>query len=358
MYKTNRHFNQSYKEQTMKRLLAISPLLFLLVAVGGCDSGNSKTKSMEQLHRERGVPVRVEVISNVTQAGAYSCHAVLEGGRESTASALVADRVEQIKYRVGDHVNKNAVVVTFPTDNPAASYHQAKVAFEHSRTTLERMTSLYESGGISLQELDNVRTQHRVSEANWNAAREAINVDAPITGIITRINVRESQNVKPDDALFTVGDTRTLRARLLVTEANAGLMRVGDPAEAEYAGKTLKGRIVQVDRSMDSKKQAYGVMVEFSNPGNTVASGSNAQVRIPVENTGTRLMLARKDVQRQDDEYYVFVVSGDDAVRKPVSIGSSIGTSVEILDGLQAGDTLITASQMLLEDGSRIRIVD
>ena len=269
--------------------------------------------------------------------------------RRSTAP----DRVVRHAWSVGDLViwdNLGAL-------HRACEFDRTQPRRMH-RTTLERMTSLHESGGISLQELDNVRTQHRVSEANFKAAREAINVDAPISGVITRINVRASQNVKPGDALFTVADTRTLRTRLLVTESSARRMRVGDAAEAVYAGQTLEGRIVQVDRSMDSKKQAYGVMVEFQNPGGRVASGSNAEVRILNDSGTEQLMLHRKDVQRNDDEHYVFVARNGFAVRTPVRIGASIGTSVEILDGLRAGDSLITASQMLLDDGSRIRIVD
>lgn len=342
----------------MKHYALLPVLLAAVLVQTGCDKGNSSPSSMEELHRKNGVPVRVEVIGQHAQAADMRWNAVLSGGEESTASAMVSDRVARIEYKVGDRVAGDAVVVRFPADNPAANYNQARVTFEHARTTLSRMESLYKSGGISQQELDNVRTQFQVAEANWKATREAVNVEAPISGVITRINVTESQNVKAGDPLFTVADTRTLRARLLVTESVARLLAVGDEASAEYRGTMLKGRVAQVDRSMESKKQAYGVILEFANPGKTVASGSNALIRVLPRKEGNVVMIERKDLQRENDDYYVFVAQEKKAVRRPVTIGASIDTRVEILTGLAKGDRLITASQMMLEDGSAIRVVE
>ena len=84
----------------------------------------------------------------------------MSGIKESNASAMVSDKVDKIHYRVGDKVRKDAVVVSFPTDNPAAHYYKAKVGFEHAQATLKRMQKLHENGGISLQDYENTRTHY------------------------------------------------------------------------------------------------------------------------------------------------------------------------------------------------------
>ena len=66
------------------------------------------------------------------------------------------------------------------------------------------MSSLYKSKGISQQEYDNARTSYENAKANWNNVNEMVNVKAPISGLITRLDVQKTDNVKAGDILFAV----------------------------------------------------------------------------------------------------------------------------------------------------------
>ena len=69
--------------------------------------------------------------------------------------------MESVKYSVGDWVDKDTVVVTFPKDNPSANYYQAKTVYENLEATYKRMSNLYNSKGISKQDYDNAKTAYR-----------------------------------------------------------------------------------------------------------------------------------------------------------------------------------------------------
>ena len=197
-----------------KALLLISSLGIIVQFFAGCTGKKQDAKSMEQLYKENGVPVKVKTVVDRPFTTEHVFHAVLTGIKESTAGAAVADKVEKIHFKVGDRVEKDQVVISFPIDNPAAQYNQAKVAFEHAKSTLQRMKNLYENGGISLQEYENTKTQFQVTKANWQAVQQSVKVKAPISGIITQIDVQESDNVRREDKLFTVSQTHRLKARL------------------------------------------------------------------------------------------------------------------------------------------------
>ena len=343
----------------MRRLFVlVGCLLMLGVVISGCSSADSEAKSMEQLHQEKGVPVRVERIEIKPMIVEYAYHAVLSGIQESHASALVSDRVEKIYYAVGEYINKDDVVLSFPTDNPAAQYYQAKGNFEHAETTLKRMENLYESGGISLQDLDGVRAQYKVAQANWDAVRQSVKVKAPICGILTSLDVHESDNVQPGDVLFTVSQTKKLKAKLWVPESQIIGLTAGTKAIAKWNNFEIPGRVTQVDQSLNSSMQAFGLDVEFDNAENCMISGVNAEIKLSIELGSNAIVVERKNLVKENDTYFVYTLENSAARKQAVEIGTQFGTAVEVVQGLHAGDILITEGQTMLDDGKKVKVVN
>ena len=220
------------------------------------------------------------------------------------------------------------------------------------------MENLYQSGGISLQEFENTRPQLEVSRANWQAVQRAVEVKAPISGTITRINVQETDNVQPGDNLFTVSQTRKLKARLWVSEKQIASIQKSDKAVALWQGIELSGSVAQVDLSMDSKKQAFGVVVEFSNGDQKVKSGVNAQIQIKSAEIVTGILVERKNVTRLGDQLFVHVISDDIAHIRTVETGRDLGLDLEVTSGLELGEQLVTQGQLLLKEGDKVRVIN
>ena len=342
----------------MKRIFQTMTLLTVFILLQSCSSGESTAKSLEQIYEEEGLPVRVEILGTAAPAASYATSAVLTGIEESTASASVADQVDHIHYQVGDSVQEDDVVITFPTDNPAAQYTQAKVHVEHMRTTLERMKTLYENGGISRQDLDNTAAQCRVAEANWDAAQQAVEVRAPIAGLITRMDVQKSDDVNPGDALFTVARINRLKAQIWVSENRINDIHPGDQALAIWNGTKITGHVSQVDISLNSRMQAFGVQIEFENQENNVRPGINADIQILSARDSSVLMTARKNLVKTENGYFAYILKTNHALKQPVKIGRSLDLDVEILQGLSAGDTILTEGVSLVENGQLVRVVE
>lgn len=341
--------------KTLKLKLVAAMITIPIFA--GCD-GNQEAKNMEQIYAEEGVPVRVETVQPVPFSSKLAYNAVLSGTRESSAYAAVADNIDRINYKVGDYVEKDAVVLTFPTDNPSARYFQAKVAYENSLATYERMKNYYDVGGLSKQDFDNARAAYEVAEADWNATRQSVLVKAPISGILTRINVRESENVEKDDELFAVAQIDRLKARIWVSDKEIGNFEKGQMATTRWGGITLKGRVVQVDLSMNRERQAFAVVTEFDNPDHIVKSGVTARVDVATYQNPDGIIVERKNITNDGRNNFVYVVENGVARKRIVELGRSDGLAVEITGGLNEGDTLIIEGQLHLDDGKKIRIIE
>jgi membrane fusion protein (multidrug efflux system) len=343
----------------VKKVLALLLVLTLSVLLlSSCGSQYEEAKSMEQIYAEEGVPVITEKIKLSSFEDRRSYNAVLSGIEESSAYAMISDKIEQVHAKVGDSVKRDDVIVSFPTDNPTAQYYQAKVSFENAAASYKRMEDLYATGGISQQELDNARTAFRVAEANWDAVQQSVLVRAPISGMVTRVNVRESDNVHKDDELFTVSRIDKLKAKIWVSDKDVRSFKKGSPASAVWDDIEISGRVVQVDMSVNKERQAFGVTVELDNPAKIPLTGMVAVVSVDLYSNPEAVVVERKNILKEGEKTYVFVVNGGAAKKRIVTLGNFHGLDVEVVKGLAPGDELIIEGQMHLQDGAKIRIMN
>ena len=342
----------------MKRFSLITLTMMVpILMIAGCSS-QQESKNMEQIYADEGVPVRVETVVPAGFSSELEYNAVLTGIKESSAYASLSDKVDRINYQVGDYVEKDAVVLTFPTDNPSAQYFQSKVAFENAGATFARMKSYFEVGGLSKQDFDNAQAAYEVAKANWDAVSQSVLVKAPISGILTRINVVESENAHKDNELFAISQIDHLKARIWVSDKQICSFKTGQQATAKWNGAVLKGRVVQVDMSMNQDRQAFGVVIDFENPQRSVRCGVTAEISVATYQESDAIVVGRKNIVQEGDVNFVYVAADGLAKRKTVTLGRNGGLEVEILNGLVPGETLITEGQLHLEDGKKIRIIE
>ena len=342
----------------MKRVIITTVLgLIMVLGFSSCTKEKKEAKSMEQIYKEEGVPVRTKAVSLTEFNKVLSFNSVLTGIKESTAYASVGGKVEKVLVKVGDFVKKDQVLVTFPTDSPSARYFQAKVAFENARTAFERIDNLYNSGGISLQNRDNARARFEVAKADWDTVRQMVKVKAPISGFVTRVHVAETDNVDREMPLVTISNTERMKASIWVSEDEIFDIEKDMPATATWKGNQIRGNVVEVDSAMNVMKKAFRALVEFQNPDNLLKAGITVGINITASSKPNAVVVKRKNILKEQEEYFVYIVKDGKAEKIKVVPGKQQVLDVEILEGLNPGDQLVVEGQMLLENGSKVRVV-
>lgn len=342
----------------MKRVIITTVLgLIMVLGFSSCTKEKKEAKSMEQIYKEEGVPVRTKTVSLTEFNKVLSFNSVLTGIKESTAYASMGDKVEKILVKVGDFVKKDQVLVTFPTDSPSARYFQAKVAFDNARTAFERIDNLYKSGGISLQNRDNARARFEVAKADWDTVRQMVKVKAPISGYVTRVHVAETDNVDREMPLVTISNTDRMKASIWVSEDEIFDIEKDMPATATWKGNQIRGNVVEVDSAMNVMKKAFRALVEFHNPDNLLKAGITAEINIITSSKPNAVVVERKNILKEQEEYFVYIVKNNKAEKIKVVPGKQQGLDVEIVEGLNPGDELVVEGQMLLENGSKVKVV-
>jgi membrane fusion protein (multidrug efflux system) len=343
----------------MKNYIKYAGLIIMALALGSCSKEEQTTlKNMEEIHKENGIPVNLRIVSEQDFSTYLSFTSSLRGIKESTGSSMLADTVEEILVDVGDYVKKDQAIIRFPKNNPAANYYQAQAGFKAAEQAFKRIESLFNSNGISRQTYDDTKTQYDVQKANWITVNDMLEVKAPISGYITRLNVKTSDNVKSGDNLFTVSNYDELTTTVWVADHEIREIIKGQRATADWEGLSLNGRVTQVDLAMDDEQKAFAVHLKFSNAEHAVPSGVTANINIETKLIPNALVVHRNEVLKNQDEWFVYLDKNGIARKQVIQPGLRQGMYYEVLSGLKAEDKLITQGVNLVRDQSLLLVIE
>jgi HlyD family secretion protein len=268
----------------------------------------------------------------------------------------------------------------------AAQAESIRFELATARTDLGRSLSLAASGAIPSSEVDRVRTKVSLLEGSLaaNAAEQrALRVDldamraqktaqaealdarvsdaevrAPLDGIVLSKNVELGEVVSVNQALFTVGDARSLVLELDVDESDIARVRdgQGDGPGTEAAvsllafpHETLLGRVFEIMPDADRQKKAFLVKVRMEKPPAGLRSGMTAEVNLIVDAHEGLLVPSAAESGGS-----VWVVKGGRASQRRVRTGIRDPLRVEVLDGLVEGDELVVEGFEALVEGARV----
>ncbi|MCF7912712.1 MAG: efflux RND transporter periplasmic adaptor subunit [Candidatus Cloacimonetes bacterium] len=328
-----------------------------ILLLSGCSKKEAvESKSLEQLHQENGVPVKVKVVSEEDFSKKLEYSGRLSGVNQATEQSLVGGTVEKVNFEEGDLVKEGDVIVTFPQDLSGMNYQAVKANYDVMSASYERLKNLYNEGGISQQEVDNVKAGYLAAESQLKTVEKMLAVTAPINGYLVEIYVEKTDHVEAGDLLFTVAELNKLKSKVTVTEKEISMINKGSTAIAKWQGIEYEGKVMAVGYAMNERRGAFEVDLEFANPQKIMKFNINAQIELEVYHNPAAIVVEKKNLLRDSSGDYVYIIKGDLAEKRYVTTGQFRGLDFEITSGLRVGDKLVIESRNLLEDGSLVKI--
>jgi RND family efflux transporter MFP subunit len=289
----------------------------------------------------------------------------------SEAEANAAQIEARLGIKAGGEFDVNAV----------PEVQNAKAGFELAQNEFNRIRSLLDQRVVSQSEFDQRRTQMEAARQQYESAKngaaqqyQALQaararvalahkavadtvVRAPFAGLVAERVATTGDYVTKGLKVAVVVRVNPLRVQLTVPEQFVSAIAVGAPVNFEvdaYPGRQFTGKIRYVSPALEANQRALTVEAVVANPDRELKPGLFATARIEQPQRTPAVLVPASAVQTTAGTSRVFIVTGDHVEERIVTVGQTVGSNVEISNGLKAGERVATTNVAQLTDGAKV----
>jgi RND family efflux transporter MFP subunit len=322
-------------------------------------------------------PENIAIATNGSIMTGPSISGTLEPEREAAIRSQVSGSVLQTYADQGQAVNAGAVLARIDASGIRDAYTSARAAQVSARNAadvaahdLARNEKLLAAGAIAERDIEQARrasiaAQAALEDANSRLATaekayRSTTVTAPFSGVVSERPVSAGDVVQPGTPLFTVVDPSSMRLEASVPAEQLALIRVGVPVVftvSGYPGREFVGHIIRINPTADPTTRQVRIYVSIPNAGRTLVGGLFANGRMSSA-TKMGLIVPQAAVDVRGSAPAVTRVKGGRAEKTQVQVGITDKSSetIEILAGLQAGDTLLLGAAQGITPGTIVKV--
>lgn len=354
----------------MRRLCWFVPAV-LTVLLSGCGG--------EEADSERVVRVRVEVATAGSISTESYANARLEGAEEALIYASMPGRIEEVLVTEGDFVEAGTRLIRMDTDQQAGAGSSAALAAlsaaranqDNARANYQRMSTLYEAGAVSAQDLDAVRTgleaataQLAQAQAGYTQARTARDnawIAAPFSGRIGRVWARAGNSSSGASPLLSISGNGGVLARILLPERDIYHLEEGQAAYVTIGAldnMSVPGVVTAVSPSVDPISGLVSVEVRFDDPEGVLRPGLSGRVAVVTRMKEGVVVFPERVIRRTRSGFQIALVEEGRAVLRDVTLGMRSHGMVEIESGVSPGDRVIVLGQNSVIEGSPVEVAE
>jgi RND family efflux transporter MFP subunit len=303
--------------------------------------------------------VRVETVGLRLRTATEEVVGTVRSRQLARLEAKLAGRIGQVMAVPGQSVKTGEVLVRLEAREIHAKLNQALAVQQQAGAELRRYKALLETGAVARSEFDAVQARARVADAAVEEAQTMlgyVEVIAPFDGVVTRKLAEVGDLATPGRALLELENPAALRLETDVPEALLANLKLGDrlPVHIAALKAELSGSISEIAPAADAGSRTFLVKLDLpATPG--LRSGQFGRVAIPVAEVNALRVPASAVVVRGQMEL-VFVVAGQQAQMRLVKTGKRLGSEIEIVSGVNSGETLVVEGANALTDGQPLQV--
>lgn len=368
------NMNRSISRKITGILLGLSAAL----VAGACSKGDNASAAETAKSATMVVGAEnIAIAANGSIMTGPSISGTLEPEREAAIRSQVAGSVLQTYADQGQAVNAGTVLARIDATGIQDAYTSARAGLVAARNAadvaahdLDRNQKLLAAGAIAERDMEQTRrtsiaAQAALEDANSRLATaekayRSTTVTAPFGGVVSERPVSAGDVVQPGTALFTVVDPSSMRLEASVPAEQLSSIRVGVPVlftVSGYPGRQFVGHIIRINPTADPTTRQVRIYVSIPNAGRALVGGLFANGRMSSA-TQNGLVVPSSAVDVRGPSPSVMRVRQGKVEKVQIRIGltDKSSESVEVLSGLQAGDTLLIGAAQGITPGTPVRI--
>jgi RND family efflux transporter MFP subunit len=361
-------------------LFAIVVLVFAGIALWGIENRRGVRASLNSSAKSAAItPVAVVRGLPSSSAGEILLPGNIQAYLETPIYARTNGYLKKWYFDIGARVKAGQLLADIDTPEIDQELRQAQAAelqaqanLDLAKITADRWVELLKSDGVSQQEVDQNVSAYKARQADLLAAEANVHrlkdlqsfkeVIAPFSGIVTVRSVDVGALIQNGNSvqLFRMAQTNLLRIYVGVPQVYSRSMVAGVPADLqipEFPRRTFPGKVVRTAGSIDPASRTLLTEVQVPNPTGELLPGAYATVNFHLKLVEPPLMIPSNTLIFRSKGSQVAVVTPQGTVQlKTVVIGRDLGTSMEVLSGIDSNDAIVLNPPDSIGDGDVVNV--
>ena len=308
-------------------------------------------------------PMMVEgiIAKSEIRSGSITTSGTIIANEEVEVKSEVAGKITGIFFKEGQAVSRGQLMVKLNDNDLQAQIKKLEIEIKLAEEKEKRQKQLLASSAISKEEYDIAETNLNLLKANVDIIKTDIDktrMTAPFSGIAGLKNVSPGAFITSSTIITTIQGVQPLKLEFSIPEKYNSNIKVGSDVTFNVVGssQTFRATVYAKEPKIDPIYRTVKIRATFQNPGGKLAPGSFADVSIAVEKNIPAIMIPSMAYIPDISGAKVFVAKNGKAESIRVKSGIRTETSVQILEGVQAGDTVLTTGILQLKPQSPVTV--
>ncbi|SFD32467.1 RND family efflux transporter, MFP subunit [Chitinophaga sp. CF118] len=341
-------------------LVTIAAVVLIMWKLGANKKANEAKTEFVKQSNAGDVPVLVEKVTKSDFSQGFLANGNFTPVRELTYLAEIAGRINRLMVDEGSVVKQGQILAYVDGEILGTDLQSAKTNLEQLRVDKERYESAFQTGGVTRKQVDDAKLQYELALSKYNAASRRVSdtyIKAPIQGVINKKYIEQGAYLSLGNKMFDIVDVSRLKLAVSVPEIQVVNLKVGDKVNVTtnvFPEITYEGKITFIAAKGDNTLN-YPIEMEVANiSGKQLRAGMFGTAHFDLPKAMAAIMVARTAFVGGVNSNQIYVMENNTAKLRKVIAGRIFGDRVEIREGLNEGETVITSGQINLIDGAKV----
>jgi len=313
--------------------------------------------------KPQGLPVETVQAAVTPLKNELNATGTLYSNETVVITAEIAGKVTEIFFHEGQKITAGQVLLKLDQSILSAERDRAQANFNLSEANIKRAELLLQEQAISERERDEAFAQWRLDEATLRLTEAQLAktvIRAPFSGLLGLHRISIGEYLQPGEAIVTLDNLDPIKVDFRVPEVFAYQLKVGQKIQMNVdavPGRSFAGQVYAIDPQIDINGRSVLLRAKVEQREGPLRPGMFARVTLVLEERPQALMIPEEALIPKGEQQTVFKVVEGKVVPAVVKTGLRTRGQVEIVQGLEAGDTVITAGQIKVRPGMSVTVV-
>ncbi|HVI46305.1 MAG TPA: efflux RND transporter periplasmic adaptor subunit [Chitinophaga sp.] len=343
-------------------LVTVGAVVLILWKLNANKKANAAKTEFVKESNTGEVPVLVQKVTRNDFSQGFLANGNFAPIRELTYLAETSGRITKLLIDEGSMVKQGQPIAYIDGQIVNTDLESAKANLQQLKIDKERYESAFETGGVTRKQVDDARLQYDIAKTRYEAASRHVSdtyVKAPISGVINKKYIEQGAYLSPGTKMFDIVDVSRLKLAVAVPEAQVVQLKEGQKVNVTsnvYPEANYEGTISFIAAKGDNSLNYPVEMVVNNVAGKPLKAGMYGTAHFESPETDKAIFISRTAFVGGVNSNEIYVMDGKTARKKKVVAGRIVGDQVEVRDGLNEGDTVITSGQINLTDGATVTV--